>query len=387
MLEKVFKICVSRAWESVRRPKARKFGDVPASFEGITSEWLTAVLCEDHPGVEVVAHDFCADDTATSVRRQIRLTYNCDVSSLDLPLLLFFKSGMKFRNRMLLGVSGAALCEVMFYNLVRPDLDIEAPRAYHAVFSPRTLNSMILMGDISAEVEFCLPTHYINRARAESQVSLLAKMHSHYYEHPDVQAQGGKLSSLPTWQQFFENTRGINIEGGCKNGFRTAEDVIPDRLFRREAEVWPATEQSVVLNAAHPVTLNHADVHIKNWYVRPGDVMGLNDWQCMCRGHWGRDLAYAISTALTVEDRRAWERDLLELYLQRMREGGAPEIHFNDAWRHYRQQMPSALAWWTFTLTPPWFMPPVMQPKDVTLELIRRMATAMDDLDSLDSYG
>ena len=50
----------------------------------------------------------------------------------------------------------------------------------------------------------------------------------------------------------------------------------------------------------------------------------------------------------------------------------------------YRQQMFAALAWWTGTLGQPPDAP-AMQPQETSLEFIKRMAVALDDLDCLDS--
>jgi hypothetical protein len=60
-------------------------------------------------------------------------------------------------------------------------------------------------------------------------------------------------------------------------------------------------------------------------------------------------------------------------------------IEFDDAWQHYRQQLISALTWWTVTLTPPEGLPD-MQPKRTSLEFIRRISTAIDDLDAMDTF-
>ncbi|MET0661127.1 MAG: hypothetical protein ABW110_23560, partial [Steroidobacteraceae bacterium] len=115
----------------------------------------------------------------------------------------------------------------------------------------------------------------------------------------------------------------------------------------------------------------------------PNERMGLGDWQCCARGHWSRDLAYTIVTACTVEQRREWERDLIAYYVDQMHARGAASVTFEEAWDNYRQQMSSVLAWWTVTLCPPPGLPD-MQPRDITLEFIRRIATAMDDLDTLE---
>ena len=133
-----------------------------------------------------------------------------------------------------------------------------------------------------------------------------------------------------------------------------------------------------------PHALAHGDLHLKNWYITRGGEMGLGDWPCSARAQQGRDFAYAIGTALAVDDRRAWERDLLALYLDRLAESGGPRRAFGDAWDAYRQQLIPALTWWTVTLCPTPDIPE-MQPKEVSLEFIKRLATAMDDLDSLDN--
>ena len=72
------------------------------------------------------------------------------------------------------------------------------------------------------------------------------------------------------------------------------------------------------MHQSEPNVFLHSDVHIGNWYQSGLGRMGLCDWQCPSRGHWSRDVAYAISAALTVENRRSWERDLLARYLERL---------------------------------------------------------------------
>jgi hypothetical protein len=48
-----------------------------------------------------------------------------------------------------------------------------------------------------------------------------------------------------------------------------------------------------------------------------------------------RDLAYSLSTALETEDRRAWKRDLIALYLDGPRSKGVPPTCLDDAWTRY----------------------------------------------------
>lgn len=112
--------------------------------------------------------------------------------------------------------------------------------------------------------------------------------------------------------------------------------------------------------------------------------MGLNDWQGVVRGHWSRDLAYALSTSLTIENRRHWERELLDYYVDQLQEAAAAVVPRDTVFENYRQQLFSVLSYWTITINPAPGMP-AMHPQDSTLEFIARIATAIDDLDALDS--
>jgi hypothetical protein len=90
------------------------------------------------------------------------------------------------------------------------------------------------------------------------------------------------------------------------------------------------------------------------------------------------------ATCLAVEDRRRWERDLVAYYLDRMAASGAEVLDFDQTWLRYRQNMVQALSWWTGTLAPTEDQPD-MQPRDTSLEFIKRLAHAIDDLDALDA--
>ncbi|MDT4853709.1 Phosphotransferase enzyme family protein [compost metagenome] len=332
----------------------------------------------------MLEHRLSEPDNGSANRRKIYLKYNAQGQAAGLPEALFCKASHDLQNRIVLGMSGGARCEVLFYRDVRPHLSIEAPRSYHANIDLDSFNSVIMLNDLSDSVtEFCNDKTVITRARAESQVRLLAAFHGTIYGSPQLQQA---IREFPTWPEFFANTLAFGMKEGSNKGFLEAQSVIPERLYRRFEEVWPATEKSVAFHAEQAThTLAHGDVHLKNWYVAGNGEMGLSDWQCCGRGHWGRDLAYTISTALQPEDRRNWERELVSLYLDELHAAGGPQVSFDEGWNIYRQQLLSALTWWTVTLTPPPGLPD-MQPRDTTLEFIRRISTAIDDLDSLDAF-
>jgi hypothetical protein len=355
--------------------------DLPLSFEAITDRWLTAVLCSQVPGAAVTSHTLGAPDNGSANRRKIALQYNAAGQAAGLPASIFCKATHGLTNRFVLGVSGAAYAEALFYNRVRPALEIEAPISRFALHNDETFNSMIMLDDLTGVAQaFCNHETVMTRQRAESQMRLLARVHGRCFSDPELRE---RLSGFATWQGFFQNTLVFGMKEGATAGFLAGEEVIPARLFRRDQEIWPATVAAVDASHALPHTLTHGDVHLKNWYVAASGEMGLSDWQCASRGHWGRDLAYTIATALRVEDRRAWERDLVALYLDELARAGGPTTDAATGFNNYRRQLVAALAWWTVTLCPAPGMPD-MQPRDVTIEFIRRISTALDDLDGLD---
>ena len=166
--------------------------------------------------------------------------------------------------------------------------------------------------------------------------------------------------------------------------FDAASDIIPARLLSRRRDVWPATMRALAVHEQQPHVFLHSDVHIGNWYQTGAGRMGLCDWQCPSHGHWSRDFAYAVSAALTPEDRRQWERDLLARYLDKLASHGGGHQAFDQAFSWYRQGLLHALAMWTITLCHSPLLPS-MQPEAMTRAMIQRMATAIDDLDALDS--
>jgi hypothetical protein len=357
---------------------------VPAAFDDITPEWLTGTLCADHPGAQVVEHQLEPFEEGTTNRTRMRITYNDAGIDAGLPTKLFCKATQGLANRLTLGLSGGAEAEVRFYQHVRPLLDLEAPPGLFANFDSQTANSIVVLEDIADSVsEFCTQNTTINRAQIEDALGLLATLHGAGYSDRRLREQFGHFIS---WRQFFTNIQVFGLKEGSEEGFRRAEDLVPTRLYKRQDEIWPATIAAV--NHAHtlPLTLTHSDVHLKNWYVTDSGAMALSDWQCTSQGHWGRDFGYALATSLTIEDRRTWERDLLAHYLDRLHAAGGPKVDLDEGWLHYRRQLMSALTWWTITYNPAPGMPD-MQPMETASEFVKRLATAIDDLDSLDSLS
>ncbi|MCF8534468.1 MAG: aminoglycoside phosphotransferase family protein [Reyranella sp.] len=373
------------AWEAVARPVARRLGDVPRRIEAITAEWLTAVLCGGTPGAEVNAFAFGPGSSGTSVRRQILLTYNAAGAAARLPTTLFAKSTPSALTQLVNGFSGTTAIEALFYSRLRPELILEAPIGYHSAYSLRSYRSIHLLEDLVAtkQATFCSPRGHINRDQANDIVDILAALHSCFYDDRRIRTGFVGLKAYPRW--FHDANKWANLRHHHERAMTEAAAVIPADVLARRDHIWPALMRSFEAHETQPSTILHSDVHLGNWYITGAGRMGLCDWQCVITGLWARDVAYAISATLTVDDRRAWERELLERYLEKMRAGTGHRFDFQPSWDLYRQQMFAALLMWTPTLChSPLF--PDMQPRDICFEMIKRMTAAISDLGSLDAF-
>ena len=115
--------------------------------------------------------------------------------------------------------------------------------------------------------------------------------------------------------------------------------------------------------------------------------MGLYDWQCVSRGLWALDFSYALAAGLPIEQRRDWERDLLRTYLDGLRAAGVDDPpSFDQAWLAYRRQPLHALTLALFSIGGSRFEN-ALQPLGYMLWAIERIATAVDDLETLDALG
>ncbi len=362
-----------------RIPRTR--ADIPQSYDAISTDWLSDVLCRDTPGAQVTAHKLGPPDDGTNNRRRIYLSYNDAGTRAGLPPSVFCKSTQGLANRLMLGHSGGVLCEVTFWNAARGLLDIEAPIARFANYDPVSFNSIVILDDLDGTAEFCSEGTPVDRAFAEAQLDLLARLHARFYEAPEL---SGALAVLPTWHRRFNNLASFHLEESCAAGVEAAEDFFPPRLFAHKGDIWRGTLASLEALRDLPKTLCHGDVHLKNWYVKRDGRIGLGDWGVTHIGHWSRDLAYTLCTALSVADRRAWDRDLIAYYVHQLASHGVPEPTMDATLRAFRLSLPTALAFWTLTLKPtPDF--PEMQPSSTARTFIERLAWAMDDWDALEA--
>ncbi len=321
----------------------------------------------------------------TTTRSALELDYSEAGTAANLPTRVFVKCTSTVPQRLMLGLGGLIEGEPGFYTQVRPGLEIEAPAGYYGAVDPRSWRSVVIAEDVVATrgARFWDPGLAVTRERIEELVASVARLHGALWN--DARLAQWRWLKTPAEQMRLINAL-IGLADRTGAGTRRARAVIPAALRGRGDDLFEGMRRSMTLLSRGPRTYLHGDLHIANTYLTDQGRMGIADWQVGLQGGWAYDVAYLLSTALEVADRRAWERDLLELYRDRLVAGSGPQIGREEAWAAYRQATFYPYFAWVYTLGRS-RLQPSFQPDEIALMLIERIATAIDDLDSLRAVG
>ncbi|MEF9901618.1 hypothetical protein [Streptomyces sp. P9-A2] len=156
--------------------------------------------------------------------------------------------------------------------------------------------------------EFLVPARYVTRDEMVVLLDQMAAWHGLFWNSPEVRPLvNAPADYVARAGDFFGR------EGTARPGAERGRDVIPSALAAR------------TVNNLEPMRAGlrlHGAPHIGSTYVTDEEQMGFTDWQCVLRGSWAYDVSCLLTGWLTVEARRAWERDLLEHYLHRLDAAG-----------------------------------------------------------------
>lgn len=369
--------------EKVRHPVARSAEDVPRDGASLTNEWLSATLCRGVPGATVVGFSNPGGSVGTSTRLALRVEYNQAGQDAGLPTKLFTKTTASYRQRLLLGAARVLDGETHFFMRFRPHLEIEAPMGYWGAVDPGSWRSIVIMEDIAETrgADFITATTPVSRDQVFDLVGNLATMHGTFWEDP-------RLKVLKTPRDHLRNVGDmINMAARAKVGMERSKEVMPPALLGQADRMWKGTQIALEKATSElPPTLLHGDSHVGQTYVTRDGKMGLADWQAIQQGGWAYDFAYLVGSSCDPADRREWEEALLRAYLEQLAAAGGKAPSFDEAWLAYRQQLFYPYSAWAFTIGRAFYQP-LMQPDEVSLVIVHRLATAIDDHDSFGALG
>ncbi len=357
----------------------------PRDHRDLTPEILTAALSVHHPGLVVrnltiVEAIHAATGRASTADRVILdLEYEPGPAAQALPRRVILKT-------MLVAPHAPAVMyetECRFYREIRPLLAIEAPTFFAASFDPDSGQFGLVLEDLTARgASFPDATAEISLDEVRSLIEHLATIHARFWGSPALERDLAWMAtpSRGGMEEIFAQVLPI-IEGLLESEpwrrdiFETIGRPIADLHADMVHVAATALENG-------PRTLLHGDTHIGNSYRLGEGRMGWLDFQLAHRGCYSRDLTYIITTALPIESRRRYERELIDFYLGEIRRRGvSTPPSREEAWLlHRRSTLWGLVIGWLIC-------PTANYGYEITAENLRRLAQAIIDLEAIDAAG
>lgn len=332
----------------------------------ISAEWMTAALAGRHPGAVVDTVTVQLRDDGTNRRARLGLTY----AEGDGPATVFVK-GVDPDHRELIKLTSGLYHEPRLFN-ADVELPLEHPVVYASIIDEDAEDFVMVMEDLTARgADPRDATRPLTVEQAASGLRGLARMHGMYW--------GERISGRPelSWVEPFEPFDGLEFAPLPAAQERLSADTPPEILALNIGElvndIWKPYIRSLT---RAPQTLLHGDPHIGNTYLLPNGELGFLDWQVLRRGNWSLDVGYFLQGALTTEDRRAHERDLLAQYRAALDLPAGELPDPDEIWLRYRASVAHGLATWLATAS----AGELWQRPDIALALAQRYSMAYGDL-------
>ena len=296
----------------------------PTTATDITPEWLTAALAARHPGANVDTVEVLERHEVTNAHARLHVTYR---DAGGAPTTMFCKLPPNDARREQIIATGMGHREARFYAELAPATALRIPEAHVARTDGTGMFALLLEDLVAGGCDVSDGTWGIPADAAAGAVEDLAALHIRFDDPTRRAAEAPWVHvSRPT------NTYGAPM---LRHGIDHHRDRLTDS-FVEIAELYIAHHDALQrLWHEGPHTVIHGDVHIGNLFVDAGRV-GFLDWGIINVNTPMRDISYLMTMAMSIEDRRAHERDLLRFYLDLRRAAGVTEISFDEAWRAHR---------------------------------------------------
>lgn len=340
---------------------------VPKDWSELTPEWMTTALAL--PGVVVGAVTVDMRDDGTNRRARLALSY----TSGGGPATVFVKA-VDPDHKFLIKLTSGLLHEPRLFNSKVP-LPLEHPRVYAAVIDETDEDFLLVMEDLTARgADPRDAVRPLSVEQAANGLRGLARLHGRYWGHRVERPELSWLEPFVPWEGMGAAPLQAALDRLGDDAPAAVHALSIEQLIEG---VWKPFIRTLTVG---PATLLHGDAHVGNTYVVDGpageDTVGFLDWQVARRGNFSLDLGYFLQGAITTEDRRTHERELLEVY----RDGlGLPADELpstDEIWLRYRASVAHGLTLWLCTAS----AGELWQRPDIALALAQRYSAAYEDL-------
>jgi hypothetical protein len=340
----------------------------------LTVAWAQQVVDKHDANTIVTKVDVLDVDIGTTTRVCVAVEHN---GPTTLPNRWFVKlPSLKWRARMITTLPRLLETEVRFYNELAEAVPLSKPVCL-AAQSRFGRGSTLVLTDVA---EFAGVPSAANDTLTLEQATLvieqLACSHARFWNNVHLDP---KYRWLAGPIRLLEDTLGTALAVPLmKRGLQLAGEHIPSVLHAPAIHYARHRRAAMRFLSDASKTLVHHDCHPGNLFWNNNrSMVGFLDWQLVRIGEGVSDVAYFLSTALSVETRRLYEAELLVKYAQALADNGVTDVDNSRLAQRYRAHLAYAFEAMVVTLAVGGMMN-----LDSNLELIRRTATAVEELDA-----
>lgn len=291
-------------------------------IEGITTEWLSGALGSEVTGAE----------TEIVGTGQMGSCHRFRLDGDGLPATVLVKLPLEdpdARAMMAFGYTN----EIRFYSEIAPTVDIRVPECHYAELGEGGVFTLVLEdlapAKVGDQLAGCSPE------QAMGAVVNLAGLHGPRWNDPTLLEIEGMLLPTPEIGEMAQEAFTPAVD--------TFLEAIGDTLSAEDVETLKQVAPYVgswMCGRSDRHTVLHMDYRLDNLLFGADGTVFAVDWQGLSVGLGGRDVAFFLSTCLSVEDRRAHEREIVAAYHAKLLTYGAVSDSsghsFEECWDDYR---------------------------------------------------
>ncbi|MAU81647.1 phosphotransferase [Gordonia sp. Z-3] len=306
-------------------PSPSKPGLIPTDVDAVTADFLTGVL-RSAGHVATVASVSASPVGSGQMASSFRLSLTYAINDATLPTTMVAKIATGPLDQRTFAV-GAFRNEVAFYADIAPTVDVPTPRAYAAVISDAGSEFVLLLEDMA-------PAEQGDQIAGADPQAVTAVA---------VAAAG---LHAPRWcDETLLTEAGLNLPT-AEDADMMQEFLVPmaDTFRERFAPTGPdsaaldhlvAHAHDWLVASDQPYTIIHSDLRLDNILFDPDGTATVVDWQTIAAGPPLRDIAFLVSTSLSVTDRRAHERAIVSAYHDALCTRGIADYSAAQCWNDY----------------------------------------------------
>jgi thiamine kinase-like enzyme len=339
----------------------------------LTVEWAQCVINQHDSEVRVSRVEILNVDVGTTTRVKIAVEHD---GAKYLPKQWFVKMpSLAWRARWITALPRLLQTESRFYNEISPLISLNLPH-FLAAESKLGHGAIVVLADLK---EFYgaagHPSDALTEYQAAEVVQELARFHARFAQQANLARHYPWLaSSVRKLEDALGTAMAVPL---MQRGLQLAGTIVPTQLHKSALRYAKQRRNMMAFLSDAPQTLIHHDCHAGNLFWRNNNEVGFLDWQLVRLGEGVSDVAYFLATALEPQTRRLHEENLLNLYAKTLNQHGIANASKESLMPRYRAHCVYALEAMLVTLAVGGMMK-----LESNLELIRRAASAVQDLDS-----